>query len=85
MEGMIYLVVGCVMLAIWILVLIAILRVPGLLINIAKEIKKSREQAHHDAVTLAEVLSEAIGNSSEEACTTNVLRPMILIEAFEAT
>ena len=67
MEGMIYLVVGCVMLAIWILVLIAILRVPGLLINIAKEIEKSREQAHHDAVTLAEVLSEAIGNSSEEA------------------
>ena len=39
----------------------------ALLINIAKEIKKSREQAHHDAVTLAEVLSEAIGNSSEEA------------------
>ena len=36
MEGMIYLVVGCVILAIWILVLIAILRVPGLLINIAK-------------------------------------------------
>ena len=67
MEGMIMLVASGVMLVIWILVLVAILRVPGLLINIAREIKKSREQAHNDAVTLAEVLSEVMGNSSEEA------------------
>lgn len=66
MEGMIMLVASGVMLVIWILVLVAILRVPGLLVNIAREIKKSREQAHHDALTLAEVLSEAMGDSLEE-------------------
>ncbi len=53
MEGLVQLVVGLVLLVIWILVLVAILRVPGLLINIAKEIRKSREQAHNDTVALA--------------------------------
>ena len=65
MEGLIQLVIGLVLLVIWILVLIAILRVPGLLINIAKEIRKSREQAHNDTVALAEVLSEMANGSAE--------------------
>lgn len=67
MEGMIMLVASGVMLVIWILVLVAILRVPGLLVNIAREIKRSREQAHNDAVAFAEMLSEVMGDSSEEA------------------
>ena len=66
MEGLVQLVVGLVLLVIWILVLVAILRVPGLLINIAKEIRKSREQAHNDTVALAEILSEMSNASSEE-------------------
>ena len=66
MEAIIALVVSVAFLVIWILVLVAILRVPGLLINIAKEIRKSREQAHDDTVTLAEILSEMSNESSEE-------------------
>ena len=66
MEGLVQLVVGLVLLVIWILVLVAILRVPGLLINISKEIRKSREQAHNDTVALAEVLAEMANGSAEE-------------------
>ena len=66
MEGIIAFVISLVILVIWILVLVAILRVPGLLINIAKEIRKSREQAHNDTVALAEILSEMSNASPEE-------------------
>lgn len=60
------LVICLAILVLWVIVLFAILRVPGLLINIAKEIRKSREQSHNDTVALAEILSEMSNVSLDE-------------------